>query len=91
MISITIPTFNNLEYLKCTINSIKKNSTLNNFEILLHINGGQDGPLEDARKNYFRFTFSNENIGLSSSINKVCTIANDDYRVYAHGFSGKWN
>tara|TARA_A100001015_G_scaffold306449_1_gene400738 strand:- start:1049 stop:1891 length:843 start_codon:yes stop_codon:yes gene_type:complete len=84
MISITIPTFNNLEYLKCTINSIKKNSTLNNFEILLHINGGQDGTLEYARKNNFRFTFSNENIGLCSSINKVCTIANYDYLLYSH-------
>ena len=47
MISIIIPTFNNLEYLKICINSLKKNSTYKN-EILLHINEGVDGTLEYA-------------------------------------------
>ena len=84
MISITIPTFNNLEYLKCTINSIKKNSSLDKYEILLHINDGQDGTLEYAKTNDYRFTYSRENIGLCSSINKVCKIANFNYLLYSH-------
>ncbi len=84
MISITIPTFNNLEYLKCTINSIKKNSSLDKYEILLHINDGQDGTLEYAKINDYRFTYSRENIGLCSSINKVCKIANFNYLLYSH-------
>ena len=84
MISITIPTYNNLDYLKCTINSIKKNSILNNFEILLHINEGSDGTLEYAKKNNYNYTYSEKNIGLCSSINRICKIANHDYLLYSH-------
>ena len=39
--SIIIPTFNNLEYLKLCINSIKKNSEFNH-EIIVHNNGDQE-------------------------------------------------
>ena len=44
MFSIIIPTFNNLEYLKILIKSLKKNSKFDN-EIILHINEGIDGTL----------------------------------------------
>ena len=47
MISIVIPTFNNLDYLKLCIQSIKKNSRFNH-EIKLHVNDGSDGTLEYA-------------------------------------------
>ena len=43
--SILIPTFNNLDYLKLAIKSIKENS-IYNHEIILHINDGSDGTLE---------------------------------------------
>ena len=36
MFSIVIPTLNNTKYLKLCINSLKKNSSLNN-EILAHV------------------------------------------------------
>lgn len=84
MISITIPTYNNLEYLKSTINSINKNSSSKNFEILLHINEGIDGTLEYAKKNNYKYTYSKTNIGLCSSINKVCKIANYEFLLYSH-------
>jgi glycosyltransferase involved in cell wall biosynthesis len=84
MISITIPTYNNLDYLKCTIDSIKKNSLLNNFEILLHINEGSDGTLEYAKKFNYRHTYSEKNIGLCSAINKISKIAKHDYLLYSH-------
>ena len=84
MISITIPTYNNLDYLKCTINSIQKNSSLNNFEILLHINEGSDGTLEYIKKNNYKYTYSEKNIGLCSSINEICKIAKYDYLLYSH-------
>ena len=42
MFSIIIPTFNNLEYLKLCIESIKKNSKFNH-QIITHINVGEDG------------------------------------------------
>ena len=42
MFSIIIPTYNNLEYLKNCINSIKKNSKYKH-EIIIHVNVGNDG------------------------------------------------
>ena len=54
MISIIIPTFNNLDYLKLAIESIKKNSKLPN-EIILHINEGTDGTLDFVKKIIINF------------------------------------
>ena len=45
MFSILIPTYNNLEYLKVCINSIRKNSKFSH-QIIVHINEGTDGTLE---------------------------------------------
>ena len=40
-----MPTFNNLNYLKLCIKSLKKNSYFNN-EIIIHVNEGSDGSFE---------------------------------------------
>ena len=40
-----IPTFNNLDYLKLCLDSIKKNSEYNH-EIIVHVNDGSDGTLD---------------------------------------------
>ena len=53
MFSIIIPTFNNLEYLKLCIKSIKKNSFYDH-ELILHINEGTDGTLEFVKNNNFK-------------------------------------
>ena len=45
MFSIIIPTYNNLEYLKLCLKSIKKNSKFNH-EIIIHVNEGTDGTLD---------------------------------------------
>jgi len=45
MFSIIIPTFNNLDFLKKCIESIKKNSTYDAHEIIPHVNDGSDGTL----------------------------------------------
>ena len=84
MISITIPTYNNLDYLKFTIDSILKNSTLKKFEILLHINDGSDGTLDYAKSKNFKYTYSPKNIGLCSALNQVCKISSFDYLLYSH-------
>ena len=68
MISIIIPTFNNLKYLDLCINSIKKNSYFNN-EILLHINEGTDGSLKFAKEKKIKFTYSPTNDGLCIGCN----------------------
>ena len=84
MISITIPTYNNLKYLKLTINSIIKNATFNKFDIIFHVNDGSDGTLSYIKDNNYRYTHSYENIGLCSSINRVCKIAKHEYFLYSH-------
>ena len=50
MFSIIIPTFNNLDYLKLCLKSIKKNSKFDH-EIIVFINEGRDGTLEYVKEN----------------------------------------
>ena len=83
MFSITIPTFNNLEYLKLCIESIKKNSHLNH-ELIIHINDGSDGTLEYIKHNKFKYTHSSQNIGLCKAVNNCAKLASQKYIVYAH-------
>ena len=83
MFSIIIPTFNNLNYLKITCESIKKNSRLNN-EIIIHVNDGTDGTLDFVKDNNFKFTYSKKNIGLCSSLNKAVKSSTTDYLLYSH-------
>ena len=83
MFSILIPTFNNIEYLKICINSLKKNS-LYNHEIILHINDGSDGTLEYVTKNDFKFTYSKKNIGMPKALNKSSKLSKKDYILISH-------
>ena len=57
MFSIIIPTFNNLDYLKLCINSIKKNSTFQH-EIIVHVNEGIDGTTQYLKDQKIKTTFS---------------------------------
>ena len=83
MFSIIIPTFNNLEYLKLCINSIKKNSKYDH-EIILHVNEGSDGTLTYVRQNNLKHTFSNKNVGLCSAINSAAQLSSTQYILYTH-------
>ena len=83
MFSILIPTFNNLNYLKLCINSIKKNSSFDH-EIILHINEGSDGTLNYVKQNSIKHSFSEINIGLCSSINIASKLSTSKYILYAH-------
>tara|TARA_B110001450_G_C17557739_1_gene455392 strand:+ start:8 stop:859 length:852 start_codon:yes stop_codon:yes gene_type:complete len=82
-LSIIIPTYNNLTYLKFFLRSIQINSKYDH-EIILHINEGSDGTLEYALKNNIKHTLSDENIGLCSSMNKAYSLTTTDYILYAH-------
>ena len=82
-ISILIPTFNNLSYLKFFLNSLKKNS-LFEHEIVIHVNDGSDGTLDFVKKSNFKFTHSKENIGLCSSMNNAYKLSTSDFLLYAH-------
>ena len=83
MISIIIPTFNNLKYLQLCINSIKKNSHFKN-EILVHINEGSDGTINFVKENNLKFTHSKINDGLCIGCNKVSKLSSFNYILYAH-------
>ena len=93
MISITIPTFNNVKYLKLCIESLEKNSHFKN-EILLHINDGSDGTLEFAKQKKLKFTQSSTNEGLCVGMNKASKLSSFNYILYAHDdmyFLPKWD
>ena len=83
MISILIPTYNNLTYLKLCINSLIKNSYYNN-EILLHINEGTDGTIEYANLNNLKYSYSKINDGLCIGINKISKKTRFEYLLYSH-------
>ena len=55
MFSILIPTFNNLEYLKICIDSIKKNSNYEH-QIIVHVNEGSDKTIDYVQQNNLDFT-----------------------------------
>lgn len=83
MISIIIPTFNNLDYLDLCIKSLEKNSHFKN-EILLHINEGTDGTLNFAKKRGLIYTHSKINDGLCIGCNKVAKKSSYDLILYSH-------
>ena len=82
-VSIIVPTYNNLKYLRLFIDSIKKNSKYEH-QIIFHVNEGSDGTLEYAKKNNINYTYSDTNIGLCSSLNKASKLVNTNYILYAH-------
>jgi GT2 family glycosyltransferase len=83
MFSILIPSFNNLEYLKTCINSLKKNSEYAH-QIIVHINEGTDGSLEYIKENNLEYTYSENNIGMPKALNKSSKLANLDYILISH-------
>ena len=81
--SILIPSYNNLEYLKFTINSILDNSKFDH-QVLIHVNEGSDGTLDYIKKSNFDFTYSENNIGLCDSINLLSSKIKTNYVLYSH-------
>ena len=82
-ISIIIPTYNNLKFLKFCLLSIKNNSYYNH-EIILHVNEGSDGTTNFVKENKLIHTHSIDNIGLCSSINKAFSLVTTDHILYSH-------
>jgi len=83
MFSIIIPTFNNLNYLKTCLNSIKKNSKYNH-EVIVHVNEGVDGTLEYIEKNQIKYTYKKINEGVCVAFNEAVKLASKDHIVLAH-------
>ena len=83
MISIIIPSYNNLLYLKKCIESINKNSFYKN-EILVHINQGKDGTIEYIKNSKITYTHSSTNIGLCLACNEISKKSRFDLILYSH-------
>ena len=81
--SIIIPTFNNLEYLKLCVHSIKKNSKFNH-EIIVHNNGDKEPTNSFLNQNNILFTQTGVNIGITGGVNTGAKKASTNYIVYAH-------
>ena len=81
--SVIIPTFNNLDYLKLCLDSIKKNSEYSH-EIIVHVNDGSHGTLDYLKLNKIKHTHSNMNIGLCTSLNLAAKKTSTKYLLYSH-------
>ena len=83
MFSIIIPTFNNLEYLKLCLKSLKKNSIFKH-EIIIFVNEGNDGTLEYVKDNNLKFLHSSTNKGVCLAFNESAKIVTNKYIILAH-------
>ncbi len=80
LFSILIPSWNNLDILKITVNSILKNSTYNH-QVIIHINEGSDGSLDWAKLNNIPHTHSAGNVGVCYGFNLASSLATSTYLV----------
>tara|TARA_B100000575_G_C23003934_1_gene578432 strand:- start:136 stop:990 length:855 start_codon:yes stop_codon:yes gene_type:complete len=93
MFSILIPTYNNLEYLRFCIKSLKNNSHFNN-QIICHVNIGEDGTAKFLEENKLDYSYTSYNAGICEGINKASKFCKFDYYLYAHDdfyFCPKWD
>ena len=83
MFSVIIPTFNNLNYLKLCILSLKKNS-IHDHELIFHINEGVDGSLDFIKDLGYKFSYSKKNDGVCVAFNEAAKLATKKFIVLGH-------
>ena len=91
--SILIPSWNNLDYLKCCVESIRKNSRYQH-QIVVHINEGKDGSLEWVKNQSLSYSYSDENVGVCYGFNSPATQAVSEYIVLSdddYYFAPDWD
>jgi glycosyltransferase involved in cell wall biosynthesis len=81
MFTIIIPTWNNLAFVQCCVDSIIKNSSFTH-QIVLHINDGSDGTLQWAKDNNIKFSYSADNIGICKANNAASALAIHKHIMY---------
>lgn len=80
--AILIPTWNNLPYLRCCIQSIRQHAALPH-QIIVHINDGSDGTLEWVRQQPdLDYTHSPDNIGICYAMNAARPLISRPYVAY---------
>ena len=83
MFSIIIPTFNNLDYLKLCIKSIRQNSKYTH-QIIPHVNIGSDKTSEFLVNENIDYTFTDYNSGICEGMNTASKKSRFEYILYSH-------
>ena len=81
MFSILIPTWNNLDYLRLCVRSIRENSA-HRHQIIVHVNDGSDGSREWVTSEKLDATFSDSNVGICWAVNEAAQLASHELIVY---------
>lgn len=79
--SILIPSWNNLAYLQCCVDSIRRNSAYAH-QIIVHVNDGSDGTLDWVNAERLDHTYSADNVGVCHALNAAAQCVRTDYVVY---------
>jgi len=80
-LSILIPTWNNLPYLRLCIGEIRRTAQAEH-QIVVHVNEGTDGTREWLEAEGISSTWTPENAGVCVAMNKVRTLATGDLLLY---------
>jgi glycosyltransferase involved in cell wall biosynthesis len=91
--SILIPSWNNLPYLKCCVESIRKNSRYNH-QIIVHVNEGKDDTLTWIKDQKISYTHSPDNVGVCYGFNSPSSLAHSEYIVLSdddYYFAPDWD
>ncbi len=82
--TLLIPTWNNLDFLKLCVNSIRKNSFYE-VQIIVIVNEGTDSTLQwVAEQNELDYVYSEENIGICFALNISRSLIKSEYIVYVN-------
>jgi len=82
--SVLIPTWNNLEFLKLCINSMRKNSSID-LQIIVLVNEGTDGTLEWLEEQGdIDYIHSKENIGICYGLNLCRSLVKSEHIIYVN-------
>jgi glycosyltransferase involved in cell wall biosynthesis len=91
--SILIPSWNNLPYLKCCVESIRKNSRYKH-QIIVHVNEGKDDTLAWVNEQKISHTHSTANVGVCYGFNGPAALVQSDYIVLSdddYYFAPDWD
>lgn len=81
--SILIPTWNNLAFFQCCVQSIRKNSSAEH-EILVYVNEGADGTAEWCKEEGIKFIQSEKNVGVCTALNALFAISTKELICYVN-------
>jgi GT2 family glycosyltransferase len=81
MLSILIPTWNNLPYLRLCVDGLRRHSAAPH-EILVHVNDGADGTLQWVREQGLAYTHSRGNVGVCLALNRLAATARGEWLLY---------